>query len=249
MTTRKIPKKPPLAEVRIIDRKDQTDELTLIWLEKPVGYQFKPGQYCTIGHGGVERAYSIASAPYEKYIELFVELVPLKEGGVLTPIIWGLNKGDKVTIRPRAKGLFTFKNEKKHQLLVSTVTGIVPYVSFIRNYIEIKDSGHQFYILAGASYYDEFIYDKEFINLSESHPDLIKFIPSISRPDEQKNSGWIGNKGRINNIIKDKIDELNLPPDDTMVYACGHPGMIEDVKDQVTPLGFGFLEERFWKDD
>lgn len=249
MTTRKIPKKPPLAEVRIVDRKDQTSELTIIWLDKPEGYQFKPGQYCTIGHDGVERAYSIASAPHEKYIELFVELVPIDEGGVLTPILWGLDKGDTVTIRPRAKGIFTFKDEKKHQLLVSTVTGIVPYVSFIRNYIETNNSGHKFYILAGASYYDEFIYDEEFINLSKTHPDLVTFIPSISRPDEQRNSGWVGNKGRVNNIIKDKIDELNLPPDDTMIYACGHPGMIEDVKDRVTPLGFGFLEERFWKDD
>jgi hypothetical protein len=34
-----------------------------------------------------------------------------------------------------------------------------------------------------------------------------------------------------------------------MVYACGNPDMIEDVKKRVTPLGFGFLEERFWKDD
>ena len=72
MTTRKIPKKPPLAEVSIIDRQDQTEDLTLMWIEKPEGYQFKPGQYCTIGHDGVERAYSIASSPHEKYIELFI---------------------------------------------------------------------------------------------------------------------------------------------------------------------------------
>ncbi|MBA12506.1 MAG: ferredoxin--NADP(+) reductase [Chloroflexi bacterium] len=249
MTTRKIPKKPPLAEVSIIDRQDQTEDLTLMWIEKPEGYQFKPGQYCTIGHDGVERAYSIASSPHEKYIELFIELVPLNEGGVLTPILWGLDKGDKVTIRPRAKGIFTFKEEKSHQLLVSTVTGIVPYVSFIRNYLESGRSGHKFYILAGASYSDEFIYDKEFIELSEKYPEFIKFIPSVSRPDEEKNSGWSGSTGRVNNIIEDKISELQLPSDDTMVYACGNPDMIEDVKKRVTPLGFGFLEERFWKDD
>ena len=249
MTTRKIPKKPPLANIRIVDRQDKTADLAIIWLEKPEGYQFKPGQYCTIGHDGIERAYSIASAPHEEHIELFVELVPVNEGGVLTPILWELNKGDKVTIRPRAKGIFTFKEEKTHQLLVSTVTGIVPYVSFIRNYIETNNSGHKFYVLAGASYYDEFIYDKEFIEISESYPGLVNFIPSISRPNEEKNSGWYGDKGRVNNIIEDKIKELDLPSDDTIVYACGHPGMIEDVKERVTPLGFDFLEERFWKDD
>ena len=34
-----------------------------------------------------------------------------------------------------------------------------------------------------------------------------------------------------------------------MIYACGHPGMIEDVKEKVTVDGYEFLEERFWKDD
>jgi len=249
MTTRKIPKKPPLAKVRIIDNQLQTEDLAIIWLEKPEGYNFKPGQYCTIGQNGIERAYSIASAPHEAYIELFVELVPLTEGGVLTPILWQLEKGAQVTIRPRAKGIFTFKNDKSHQLLVSTVTGVVPYVSFIRDYIETGNSGHKFYVLFGASYSDEFIYDKEFIRIAAANPGLIEFIPTVSRPNDQKNIAWNGAQGRVNNIIEDTIKEFNLPPEDTMVYACGHPGMIEDVKDRVTPLGFEFLEERFWKDD
>jgi ferredoxin-NADP reductase len=116
MATKKIIKKPPLAEVQIIERQDKTEDLTIVWLEKPDGYSFKPGQYCTIGHNGIERAYSIASAPHEQYIELFIELVPVKEGGVLTPILWNLHEGDKVTIRPRAKGIFTFKEEKKESV-------------------------------------------------------------------------------------------------------------------------------------
>jgi ferredoxin-NADP reductase len=47
-----------------------------MWLEKQEGFSHKPGQYCTIGLEGIERAYSISSAPYEEAIELFIELVP-----------------------------------------------------------------------------------------------------------------------------------------------------------------------------
>ena len=249
MATRKVIKRPPLAEVEILERVDKTDDLALVWIEKPEGYTFKPGQYCTIGHDGVERAYSIASAPHEERIELFVELVPVEEGGVLTPILWDLEEGDKVTIRPRAKGIFTFKDEKKHQLLVSTVTGVVPYVSFIRDYLQAGKSGHHFYVLEGASYLDEFVYDTEFIALSREHPELITFVPTVSRPEEQRNNEWKGDKGRVNSIVLDKIQQLGLPTEETMIYACGHPGMIEDVKEKVVPLGFDFLEERFWKDD
>ena len=249
MATKKIIKKPPLAEVQIIERQDKTEDLTIVWLEKPDGYSFKPGQYCTIGHNGIERAYSIASAPHEQYIELFIELVPVKEGGVLTPILWNLHEGDKVTIRPRAKGIFTFKEEKKNQLLVSTVTGVVPYVSFVRDYIKANMDGHHFYVLEGASYQDEFVYDDEFIAISKERPDLLTFVPTVSRPTENKNESWNGEKGRVNNIVESKISEFGLETTDTMIYACGHPGMIEDVKQKVVPLGFEFLEERFWKDD
>jgi len=249
MTTKRVFKRPPLAQVEIVKREDKTNDLTLVWIKKPQDYTFKPGQYCTIGHQGVERAYSIASAPHEEYIELFIELVPINEGGVLTPILWGLGEGDRVTIRPRAKGIFTFKEDKKDQLLVATVTGVVPYVSFVRDYIASGRSGHHFFILEGASYLNEFVYDLEFMDLARKRPDLVTFVPTVSRPDEEKNSTWTGEKGRVNNIVEDKIKEFDLTTENTMIYACGHPGMIEDVKERVTPLGFEFLEERFWKED
>ena len=38
-----------------------------------------------------------------------------------------------------------------------------------------------------------------------------------------------------------------LKAEDTLVYACGHPGMIEDVKAQMATKSFPFEEERFWK--
>ena len=248
MTTRR-PQRAPLQKVQVVQRDDKTEDLAIIWIEKPDGYTFKPGQYCTIGSDGVERAYSIASAPHEEHLELFVELVPVEEGGVLTPKLWDLNHGDKVTIRPRAKGIFTFKEEKPNQLLISTVTGVVPYVSFVRDYLHQGRDTHHFYIMEGASYQNEFVYDGEFSNLEKKYSELITFLPTISRPGERENDGWSGNTGRVNNIVEDKIQEFNLIPQDTMVYACGHPGMIEDVKERLTPLGFDFLEERFWKDD
>ena len=34
-----------------------------------------------------------------------------------------------------------------------------------------------------------------------------------------------------------------------MVYACGHPGMIESVKEIMLPEEYEVKEERFWKED
>ena len=249
----KIKKK--LLDVKVIKREDITNDLLKIWIEKPDEYTFKPGQYCTIGINGIERAYSIVSAPHEADLELFVELVPESEGGALTPLIWELTTRDTVTIRPRAKGIFIFNDQWKNHLLVSTVTGVVPYVSFVRDYIrkienqEIQTNQHKMHVLMGASYLDEFSYDVELKSAADKYPDLVTFIPTVSRPDEPKNSAWFGATGRVNEIVGDYINDNELSYDDTLIYACGHPGMIEDVKDKMIPLGFTIDEERFWKED
>ena len=246
MNNRRV--RPKLLETKVIKKTELTDDLKFIWIEKPDGFSFKPGQYCTIGRDGVERAYSIASAPHEDELELFVELVPLPEG-VLTPKLWELEPGEILTIRPRAKGIFTMNPGLSNQVLVATVTGIVPYISFIRDYLHTKKEGLRFFILYGASYVDEFAYDKELLSISNNHPGVLTFIPTISRPNEIRNEGWTGEVGRVNTIIEKYLNELNLTPQNTLVYACGHPGMISDVKSRLIPSGFKVDEERFWKED
>ena len=230
----------------LVGRRDVTADLMVINLEVSEKFDFKPGQYCTLGLGTIERAYSIASAPYEKHIEIFVELVP---DGELTPKMWAMELGDKMSVRPRAKGIFVQDKKRHHHFMLSTVTGVAPSVSMVRQYLyEGKDDGHVFYIMYGASYVDEFTYDIELIELTENHPGIVKFVPTVSRPTEIRNSGWKGTTGRVNTIAEEFLDKFGLPKDDTRVYACGHPGMIEEMKRKLTPQGWSFIEERFWKE-
>ncbi len=247
-TTRRRIRRPKLATTAITRRVDINRDLWKIWLDKPEGFSFKPGQYCTIGVEGIERAYSIVSAPYEEEIELFVELVPPPDGN-LTPLLHDMREGQTVSIRPRAKGIFVFDPTFPNQLFVATVTGVVPYLSIIRQYLRDGESGHRFYVLMGASYVDEFGYDDELTALAAAHSDTIRFVPTISRPGEEPNAGWTGETGRVNTIVEKYVDKWGLSPADTSIYACGHPGMIEDVKDRMIPKHFDVKEERFWKDD
>lgn len=231
-----------------LTKKEQlTEDLWKMWLKPEEKFDFKPGQYCTIGSGGIERAYSIASSPEEDQIELFIELVPPPDGN-LTPLLNELNVGDTVTMRLRAKGIFVLKPEFKNHVMVGTVTGVAPYVSMMRKHLkESESSDKNFIILEGASYLDEFGYDEELMLLDKSNNN-VTFEASVSRPDEERNDSWTGYKGRVNNILLDRLDEWGLNPSETIVYACGHPGMIEDVKEKLENTDYTFLEERFWKD-
>jgi ferredoxin--NADP+ reductase len=74
-------------------------------------------------------------------------------------------------------------------------------------------------------------------------------MPSVSRPAEPRNSGWQGATGRINTLVEAYVADAGLKPEETCVYACGHPQMIEDVGHRFANTGFHFEEERFWKDD
>ncbi len=240
----------------ITRREDIAHDLWKIWLKPEQPFNFKPGQYCTIGAEGIERPYSIVSSPDEPEIELFIELVPLPDGN-LTPVLHKMGVGETVTLRPRAKGIFVLQPQFKNHVLVGTVTGTVPYVSILRKFLNdpewpedkgVARSDHRFFVLEGASYIKEFGYDEELTALANDH-DFIDFLPSISRPDEEPNKGWTGATGRINTLVEDYVAECNLKPEETCIYACGHPQMIEDVRERFEGTGFHFIEERFWKDD
>lgn len=229
----------------ITRRIDLTADLWKLWLKPARRFVFQPGQYCTIGTAGLERPYSIASAPHEEELELFMELVQPPHG-TLTPLLFQLPVGAEVTLRPTPKGLFAFRPEFRHHVFVATVTGIAPYVSMLRSHLHRPTGAPQFHVLEGASYADEFGYAAELADYAAKHA-FVHYMPSISRPGDTRNTGWAGATGRINTLVEQHLAAHALVPDDTCVYACGHPAMIEDVRRRVG--GRYTVEcERFWKD-
>lgn len=241
-------RQPELPRAQIIKRIDHTPDLWSIKLEKKPNYNFKSGQYITIGVDGLERPYSIVSAPDEPFIELFVERIPPEEGGQLTPVLHKLKQGDTVSMRPSPKGLFLMEPKYKAQVMVCTVTGIAPFMSMLRDHFAKGRSGNHFYILHGGSYFDELVYSDELRQIAAAHPQDVTYVPTVSRPKEERNKGWEGEAGRVNLVLDRALEKFHLVPAETIIYVCGHPGMIEDVKVRFTPTGWTVKEERYWKD-
>jgi ferredoxin--NADP+ reductase len=122
-------------QARVTQRRDFAADLWMIRVQPNGEFKFAPGQYATLGvqraEKRSERPYSIVSSPYESEIEFFFELVP---HGELTPELYKLQIGDEMLMRKVPKGRFTLdtKSGRTNHLLVSTVTGIAPFVSYIR---------------------------------------------------------------------------------------------------------------------
>ena len=77
---------------------------------------------------------------------------------------------------------------------------------------------------------------------------MAKPLPTVSRPGEERSRGWAGATGRVNTVVEEHVERLGLPAESTAAYACGHPGMIEDVARRLTPRGFLVKEEKYWKE-
>ena len=233
---------------RILARRDVSGDLCILRIDPGGPFEYRAGQYATLGleFDGVrtERAYSLVSSPYEPELEVFVELVP---HGDLTPKLFHLKPGDTLLCRRIAKGRFLLdlRSGRSNHLLVSTVTGVAPFVSYVRTLARDWKNGegplpgkHKFFCLQGASHSFEFGYREELERQASDVP-WFEYVPTVSRPWDEPQ--WRGETGRVDDLLRKYIDQWELSPDETTAYLCGHPKMIENSR--------GILERAGWKKD
>jgi ferredoxin--NADP+ reductase len=239
---------------KITKRIDFAPDLWMIRVNAGGEFKFSPGQYATLGVQGElkrsERPYSIVSSPYEQEIEFFFELVPQ---GELTPQLYKLQLGDEMLMRkvPKGKFILETKSGRTNHLLVCTVTGVAPFVSYVRTlYKDWKDGKfageHKLFLLNGASRSWEFGYHDELQEFAGQVP-WLKYVPMVSRPwDDEK---WKGETGRVDDVLRKYADMWGLTGGNSVAYLCGHPEMIEHGKGILKRCGFpkeALKEEVYW---
>jgi ferredoxin--NADP+ reductase len=239
--------------VTITRRVDIAPELWMIRVQPSGEFKFAPGQYATLGIEGPdkrrERPYSVVSSPYENELEFFFELVP---PGDLTPLLYKLHPGDEMLMRKVPKGRFMLdtKSGRTNHLLVCTVTGVAPFVCYVRTlYRDWKEGRfageHKLFLLNGASRSWEFGYLEELQKFAREAP-WFKYVPTISRPwDDDK---WTGETGRVDDVLRKYTDMWDLGAN-AVAYLCGHPAMVEGSKGILKRIGFAkeeLKEEIYW---
>ncbi len=233
---------------KIVDRREVAEDLFVLHVEVDGSLPYLAGQYATLAvevdGRRIERPYSICSSPYETRLEFFVERV---HDGELTPLLYAMDKGTPLLVRRFAKGRFTLdlKSGRKNHLLLGTVTGVAPYVSFVRTvYRDWKRGGglmpgeHRLFCIQGASRSREFGYRDELGQVA-GEAAWLEFVPTVSRPWEEQD--WNGERGRVDDLIRKYVDIWGLRAEETTAYLCGHPIMLEN--------GRGILLRAGWKKD
>lgn len=225
----------------VVERQDVTADLITFKIPRPANFTFEPGQAVKVGLNGLRRSYSIVSAPHEPVLEFFVELVP---GGQMSEHLRHLTLDQRLSLGT-PKGSFVLDRNVRNHLMIATVTGINPFISMLRDQLQKGGTGHHFHLLHGASYQNEFGYREELEQIAAAHPELLTYIPTVSRPDEAANAGWQGVKGRVDGLVQEYLEQAGLNSQSIMVYACGNPGMIDAITQSLGPKGFRIKTEGY----
>ncbi|NDD92818.1 FAD-dependent oxidoreductase, partial [bacterium] len=191
---------------------------------------FEAGQFISIivpgagPHGrDLRRAYSIASAPQARPIELCVKLV---DGGPGTNFLYRLRPGDH--FRGMAPyGDFTHETKPgRHSCFIATGTGIAPFRSMILSQAFQSAPPMSSTCLLGVSEESEVLYDSEM----RAVPGL-RWVPAVSRPK----GDWKGFRGRVTDYLRSL--GMDFPWLETDYYLCGSGAMIDEVKQILSQKG------------
>jgi ferredoxin-NADP reductase len=195
--------------------------------DKP--FMFDAGQYISVvipgaGPGGrnLRRAYSIASAPEMKQVELCVKYVENGPGsGYLAKqkvgdIFRGAAPYGDFVYEPKAEKQFCF---------IGTGTGIAPIRSILLSKAFSEHRPIRALCLYGARSQDEILYQEDLSNNS-----LFDYSIALSQPQ----NGWNGFRGRVTDYVRTL--ERSYPWTQSEFFLCGSGDMIEEVKE--------FLEDR-----
>lgn len=216
---------------------------------------FLPGQYVAlalpasapgIGNPGIpekyqsnpekliKRAYSIGSAPAQK--EAYEFYVAFVEDGELTPRLLFLEVDDRLFCAEKVVGTFTTEPLEEHGLvdrliLVSTGTGIAPFISMLRDEA-IWKRARSVVVLHGVRYACDLAYDGELRRLEEEKGEAFRYFSTTSREGEE----WKGARGYVQEFFT--RGELTVDCKRDQIFLCGNPGMIEQLEEMFTGEGF-----------
>lgn len=254
----------PAYNARVAQRVDVASGLSILRIQ-PEGWSlppFKAGQYTVLGLSPasprapftdpeepppepaklIRRAYSVASSSVEgDYLEFYVTLV---RSGALTPRLFALQPGAPLWLSPKMVGMFTMDRVPRGQkiVLIATGTGLAPYMSMLRTHLaDVCES--RVAVIHGARHSWDLGYRAELQTMRRLCP-YFTYTPVLSSPDEEP-VAWKGRSGYINHLWQspDLPELLGFEPraEDTHVFLCGNPAMIEGMVTLLT--GAAFVEQ------
>ena len=254
--------------VKVIEVTRWAPTLLSFKVTRPAGFKFTAGQFVRLGihgkdlqyfannhetklitsetqgqlvdlDGYVFRAYSVASSPYDEFIEFFSVVIP---EGEFTSKVNHIQVGDSLLLNTTPFGYLTLA---RYQLplpndlwLLATGTGLAPFLSILKT-IDVWQQYQRIILVYSARTSQELAYQAEIGSIKSIYGDngaAFVFLPIVTREAD-----YAGQKARIPNlIVSGKLTQLvgqKLDKERSHVMLCGNPQMVEDTKEALKSIG------------
>lgn len=232
-------------EEKVLSVHHWNDTLFSFTTTRDASLRFKTGQFVMIGlevNGKpLMRAYSVVSAHYSDHLEFYSIKV---QDGPLTSRLQHLQPGDTLLVSRKPTGSLIMDNLKpgKHLYLLSTGTGLAPFMSVIRD-PEFYEAFDKIILTHGVRWKSELGY---FEHITEDMPEdehfgeLVKeklvYYPTVTREDFET-------QGRLTDLINNGrlFQDIGLPPlnpETDRVMICGSPAMLKELVEILDARGF-----------
>jgi ferredoxin--NADP+ reductase len=187
------------------------------------------------------RAYSIASANYEEFLEFLSIKVA---DGPLTSRLQNIRVGDEVLVSRKPTGTLLLPDLKpgKRLYLLSSGTGLAPFMSIIKD-PETYERFEKIILVHGVRYRSELAY-RDYIewelthheHLGEQVRNQLVYFPTVTRERFRY-------QGRVTTLIETGklFADIQMPPLDPAhdrVMICGSPAMLTDLSTMLDARGF-----------
>jgi ferredoxin/flavodoxin---NADP+ reductase len=236
---------PGLFAERVTDVQHYTDRLFRFRVTRPQSLRFRSGEFVMLGLPDegkpVMRAYSIASPAWDESLEFFSIKV---QDGPLTEQLQKIQPGDTILMRPKTTG--TLVNDAllpgKRLFMLSTGTGIAPFVSLIRD-PETYEKFGELILTHTCRTRGELQYGFDSVALAKDDPlvgeeataRLKHFASTTREPSEHT--------GRITSLMSSgeffkSLGAAGFEAEHDRIMICGSISMTKDIRDILEPLHF-----------
>jgi len=222
----------PWTEAKVIENRHWTEALFSLRVEGP-GLSFEAGQFVRIAldmkdgdaASRVARPFSFINPPDDPVLEFFGIVVP---EGPLSPRLARLAAGDALYVATNPAGFLVLSEvpEARSLWLISTGTGIAPFLSILRTEAPWKRFENVVLVHA-VRHARELVYQELIREIGLKRPSL-RYLSFVSRESHPASLA-----GRVPAAIRDGRLErsagLELSAQSAHVMLCGNPDMLKDA--------------------
>ncbi len=230
---------------KVIDVHHWSDTLFTIKTTRDRSLRFRNGEFAMMGmevNGRpLMRAYSMASSQYEDHLEFYSIKV---QHGDLTSRLQHIKEGDQLLVSKKPTGTLLWDRLKpgKHLYLLSTGTGLAPFLSIIKD-PEVYENFEKVILVHGCRYINELTYQRLITHelmhneyFGNSVKEKLVYYPAVTR-EPFKNYGRITSLLETGKLIED-IGTPALKVEDDRFMLCGSPSMLKSLTEILIDLGF-----------